>query len=227
MYLTRMFLDHTSRNVRFDAANPDGLHKTVMRLFPDHVGIEPRKTLGILHRLDESADGRLVLHVQSRSRPEFAKLLQGYLLDLRRDPDLLHSGVDENPAVRDVSTERGAIRPGDRFLFRLKANTTRKIGTKSAPDGQRVNGRRVPVRGEGERIDWLSRHAASGGFEVSGVRVRELAAQGRSARFAGALFDGLLEVKEPAQFCAQVEAGVGPAKAFGFGLLSLRRAAGL
>ena len=38
MFLTRAFLDPTSRAVRADAKNPEGLHKTVMRAFPDDVG---------------------------------------------------------------------------------------------------------------------------------------------------------------------------------------------
>jgi CRISPR system Cascade subunit CasE len=224
MYLARLFLDPASRAVRFDVANPDGLHKTVMRLFPNESGPEPRKAHAVLHRLDESPDGRVMLLVQSRSKPNVAGLMPGYLVELDRDPDLAFSGIAENPSIRDVEEERRIISVGDRFLFRLKANTTRKIGTKSGVDGKRVHGQRVPVRRDEARLEWLKRHAVVAGFSVIDVRVREVAARGRDVRLAGVIFDGVLVVNDPAIFRRELEAGIGPAKAFGFGLLSLRRA---
>jgi CRISPR system Cascade subunit CasE len=223
MYLTRMFLDPGSRSVRFDAANPDGLHKTVMRLFPDNMGAEARKAHAVLHRLDEGLDGRLMLLVQSSSKPDTARLLPGYLVDVGQEPDLAFSGIDENPSIRNVSKEREVIGVGDRFLFRLKANTTKKIGTKSGPGAPRVHGQRVPVRGEEARLEWLKRHAEVAGFAFVNVRVRELVPQGRDVRLAGAVFDGVLEVQEASLFLKALGSGIGPAKAFGFGLLSLSR----
>lgn len=223
MHLTRLFLDPASRAVRADVASPDSLHKTVMRLFPMDAGAEPRKAHGVLHRLDESRDGRLMLLVQSRARPNTSALPAGYLTDLSRAPALTAAGVSDNPSVRSVDEERGRIATTDRFAFRLKANTTRKIGTKTGPDGKRVHGRRVPVRGHDARLEWLKRHAAAAGFDVIGVRVTEVPARGRDVRLAGAIFDGILDVKDPGLFREALEAGLGPAKAFGFGLLSIAR----
>jgi CRISPR system Cascade subunit CasE len=37
-------------------------------------------------------------------------------------------------------------------------------------------------------------------------------------------FEGVIEVTEPDLMCRTVSAGIGPAKAFGFGLLSLAKA---
>jgi CRISPR system Cascade subunit CasE len=224
MYLARFFLNPLERNVRFDVANPEGLHKTVMRLFPKDTGPEARKAHAVLHRLDEGSGGQIMLLVQSRSKPDTANLLPRYVNDLTRDPNLAFSGITENPSIRNVDEERKAIGAGDRFLFRLKANTTKKIGTKTAPDGKRVHGQRVPVRGDDARLDWLRRHAKVAGFAFFDVRVREVQARGREVRLAGVLFDGALEVKDPLPFRHALETGIGPAKAFGFGLLSLSRA---
>jgi len=224
MYLARLFLNPAERNVRFDVANPEGLHKTVMRLFPKDTGPEARKAHAVLHRLDEGSGGQIMLLVQSLSKPDAASLPPRYLIDLSQDPELAFSGITDNPSIRNVDEERKAIRAGDRLLFRLKANTTRKIGTKSGPDGKRVHGQRVPVRGDDARLDWLRRHANVAGFAFADVRVRELQARGREVRLAGVLFDGVLEVKDPLLFRHAVETGIGPAKAFGFGLLSLSRA---
>jgi CRISPR system Cascade subunit CasE len=221
MYLSRLFLNPAERSVRLDVANPDGLHKTVMRLFPMNAGPEARKVHGVLHRLDESAGGQLMLLVQSRAKPDPALLLPGYLRNVVQDPELAFAGVTENPSIRNVAEERQAIGVGDRFLFRLKANTTKKIGTKSGSDGRRIHGQRVPVRGDEARLEWLGRHAERAGFAFSDVHVREVQARGQNVRVAGVIFDGVLEVADPTAFRAALEAGIGPAKAYGFGLLSI------
>jgi len=223
MYLTRVFLDPSSGKVRYDATNPDGLHKTVMRLFPDDLGPEPRRACAILHRLDESGPGRLMLLIQSLLPPNAGALPEGYVLDLARSPDLVFSGISDNPSIRDVTDERRSISARDQFHFRLKANTTRKIGTKTDPEGKASNGRRVPLRGDEARLVWLKRHADAAGFTIRDVRIIEVAPRGRQVRMAGALFDGVLEVCDPEVFRRSVQAGVGPGKAFGFGLLSLSR----
>ena len=44
---------------------------------------------------------------------------------------------------------------GQHLRFRLVANPTRKIDTKSGPDGRRRHGRRVPVRID-ELYEWLA-----------------------------------------------------------------------
>jgi CRISPR system Cascade subunit CasE len=222
MYLARLFLEPSARLVRADVANPEGLHKTVMRMFPKDAGPEARKTLGVLHRLDESSDGRLMLLVQSRTKPDTSTLSSDYLLDLAQDAGLVSSGVRENPSIRAVTDERAAIGTGARFHFRLKANTTKKIGTKSGPGGVRNNGKRVEVRGDELRLGWLRRHADASGFAVTGARVTEVKSRGHDVRVAGAIFDGVLEVLDPSVFRKALEEGIGPAKAYGFGLLSIR-----
>lgn len=229
MYLTRAFLNPDSRAVRADLRSPESLHKTVMGAFPDHEGPSPRDAHAVLHRLDEERD-RLVLLVQSRTKPSVDRWPAGYVLAVEQDVDFGAGTVRENPAIRDVSQERASIRAGDRFAFRLCANTTKKIDTKSAPDGQRRHGRRVPVRGDEERLRWLTRHAEKAGFafDVTQVKITEVAAKsGRSANavtVAGARFDGVLVVRDSSAFLVALEKGIGPAKAYGFGLLSVARA---
>jgi CRISPR system Cascade subunit CasE len=131
-----------------------------------------------------------------------------------------------------VSRQRlESLLAGDRLVFRLLANTTRKIATKSAEDGTKRNGRRVPVRGDDARMQWLARHAVAAGFRIEDARVVEEPRSGgphAGARvtFEGARFDGVLTVTDAPTFHAAIRKGLGPAKAFGFGLLSLRRLPG-
>jgi len=227
MYLSRGFLNPISRAVRADLADVASMHRTILRAFPDDSGVSPRKANGVLHRIDEDPQrGRFVLLVSSGTRPDFTRLPEGYFLDLS-DEFTLATG--ENPAVREVSEERGRIRRDDCFVFRLLANVTRRVETKSAPDGTRSNGRRVPVRGDGARLAWLSRRATSAGFGVEDVRMLEV--QSRSGRdsdglltFSGVQFDGRLKVADVDAFRTILAGGIGPAKAYGFGLLSVARA---
>jgi CRISPR system Cascade subunit CasE len=229
MYLTRAFLDPKSREVRADIRSPESLHKTVMRAFPGGAGMSPRSAHGVLHRLDQDRGDRLVLLVQSRIKPMIERWAAGYVLDIGGDVDLAFSSVGENPAIRNVAAERVALRPGRRLAFRLRANTTRKVDTKTGPDGTKRHGRRVPVRDDEERLRWLARHAEPAGFEFdeSEVRVTEVAATcgrgGKSVTVGGALFEGALIVRDADRFVRAIEAGIGPAKAYGFGLLSIAK----
>jgi CRISPR system Cascade subunit CasE len=151
----------------------------------------------------------------------------GYVLKMEGDLDLAFTGIGENPAIRRVNVERAAIQAGRRFVFRLRANTTKKIDTKSGPNSVRRHGRHVPVRGDDERMAWFTRHADAAGFAVDGgnVRMIEIRAMGgrgaKSVTVAGALFEGVLVVGDADRFRAALEAGIGPAKAYGFGLLSI------
>lgn len=228
MYLSRCFLNPLSRAVRTDLGDIAGLHKTIMRAFPDVAGATPREEHGVLHRVEEDTRrGRYTLLVQSCTRPDFGALPSGYFLDVATDLDLAAAGVLENPSVRSVADERQRIAAGDRFAFRVHANTTRKIDTKSGPDGARKNGRRVPVRGDEARIAWLERHAVRAGFALADVQCAELARRSGTrgsgrVTFGGARFDGILTVTDPESFRIGLATGIGPGKAFGFGLLSIQ-----
>ncbi|MCK6589666.1 MAG: type I-E CRISPR-associated protein Cas6/Cse3/CasE [Polyangiaceae bacterium] len=228
MYLARAFLNPISRAVRADLADVMGLHRTLMRAFPDDAGLTPRKQHGVLYRVDEDVRrGRVVLLVQSATRPDFARLPAGYILDLGDDFDS-EAGVPENPAVRAVDEERGRIAVHDRFAFRLRANTTKRIPKLDRETNSKTkNGQRVPVRGDDGRLAWLARHAQKAGFVPEAVRLTEVPPRAGGGRreltFAGAIFEGRLRVTDADAFRAALAEGIGPAKAFGFGLLSIQR----
>lgn len=181
MYLARGVLNPASREVQRDLADAAHLHRTVMRVFPDQLGPDPRERVGVLHRVDEDRRrGELVLFLQSKEMPDFSRLPLGYFTSVADDLDRAFADQTGNPQVRSVAREREGIAVNDRFVFRLKANTTKKILTKSLPDGTKRNGKRVPVRGDEDRMKWLARRAKQGGFQVDSVRVGELQLVGGS-----------------------------------------------
>ena len=227
LYLSRLVLDPRSGLVRMALADVALLHRHVMSGFPDDVGVAPRAQHAVLWRLD-SVDDRLDLLVQSSVRPDWSRV------------DQLLSAT---PEVRAAGEILSSLVPGTVLRFRLVANPTRKIDTKTGSDGIRRNGRRVPLRDEVALLEWLVRKAAASGFTVgadpvaaaasvvvnrlgdSHGRRREDQTGGRADLvFGGVQFDGRLTVTDPTTFCDAVATGFGPGKAFGYGLLTVARA---
>lgn len=54
-------------------------------------------------------------------------------------------GQHQNPACRCLDVPYQSLGTGAALVFRLRANPTRKIDTKTGPDGQRNNGQRVEL----------------------------------------------------------------------------------
>ena len=229
MYLSRLVLDPRSREAGRDLGDVHQMHRTVMSAFPqvkEQGGV--RAGLAVLHRLDIVQRGaNVALLVQSGEEPDWSCLPEGYLFNVDSE------GL--NPATKSISDALLSLRKGQVLRFRLRANPTKKIDTKSGPDGQRRNGRRVELRTETQQIEWLSRRADRAGFSLVPVypgsnapAVRVGASEklrgrttNRLVTLAGALFDGLLEVIDPDKLRLAVREGIGPGKAFGCGLLSL------
>lgn len=120
--------------------------------------------------------------------------------------------------------------------FRLNANPTRRLA--NGP----FKGNRVSVgRGPEAILGWLARKGEDGGFElmfekiednwdprwriVTGLsRAWKEADDGKQRNemsFAYANIDGVLAITDPQAFSKTLRTGIGPAKSFGFGLLSL------
>ena len=229
MYLSRLVLDPRSREAGRDLGDVHQMHRTVMSAFPqfkEQGGA--RSGLSVLHRLDIDQRGsNIALLVQSGSSPDWSCLPEGYLFNLDRE--------GRNPATKSISDALVSLHRGQVLRFRLRANPTRKIDTKSGPNGQRRNGKRVDLRTESQQIEWLSRRADRAGFRLvpaypdgNAPAVRVGASEklrgrttNRLVTLAGVLFDGLLEVADPDKLRLAIREGIGPGKAFGCGLLSL------
>lgn len=243
MYLSRLILNPMSREARRDLADCQALHQRIMYAFPDlgtPVG-DARARNGVLHRVEtQPRSGQVALLVQSLMAPDWSRLPPRYLLDTGGDP--------VNPVVKPLEGAYKALVSGDTLIFRLRANPTRKVDTKSGPDGQQRNGRRVPLRGEDAWVSWLTKKGETHGFQVLSVRAsasgappvpdarasREAPLTGwrRAGREEGAvsrltiapiLFEGRLRVTDAAAFQQALAEGIGPAKAYGCGLLSVAR----
>lgn len=131
---------------------------------------------------------------------------------------------------------------GQRLAFSLCANP---VVTKTGSTGKPVRhdvvmDTKTTSRQTGEAIaqaeliqeagySWLSRRAGKNGFQLEALRVggyrqhRLLKARGRNPiRFSTLDFDGVMTVMEPDRLRRTLFDGIGPAKAFGCGLLLVR-----
>ena len=239
LYLSRILLNPRSRRAMSELLHPYEMHRTLMRAFPDTGNKNPgdaREEFGVLFRTETSAkaDGTVKIYVQSLTEPDWSFLdrIDGYL-DSR-------AGVSYE--YKDVMPVLDKIRKGNRFAFRLRANPTKRIGNREDP----MKGKRVELFREEEQIQWLLRKSNErekglpGGFALlmekgndgpcCPVKVRpEGKMTGRRGKGEGksmtthlsVLFEGLLEVTDENAFLQTVVRGIGSAKAFGFGLLSL------
>ncbi|MCA0270879.1 MAG: type I-E CRISPR-associated protein Cas6/Cse3/CasE [Proteobacteria bacterium] len=149
------------------------------------------------------------------------------------------------PAVQDFAPD---LRAGDRLAFALRVNATRTEKTGGLSAGGREKKRHVdlvmdglPPPGPGragarmavaQKVaeGWLAGQGARAGFRPDKVVAGDYSVaqipreRGKPLRFGILDLEGLLTVTEPAAFLAALAHGFGRAKAFGCGLMLIRRA---
>ena len=203
MHLSRLRLNPQSRQARRDWGDVYELHRTLVR---GVVGLDdPQADVGrILFRAEPVADGPPTLLVQSERQP------------LWTGPPFDGDYLDEPAAV---TTLMESLPAEGNLRFRLRANPTVK-----------KDGKRWGIFAEEARRAWLDRKAAAGGFAVDPATLLVTPEPrvygrkgGRTLTFDSVRFDGHLTVADPAAFLQTLHAGIGSAKAFGFGLLSVMR----
>ena len=230
MYLSQLMLNPRSRQVRSERGDPYQMHRTLCRAWANDTSPEEGKAVLLqarpLYRLDESPKGEIMLLVQSQLEPDWRFLdASGYLL-----------------RGAQTKTFSPQLQNGQMLSFRLRANPTKCA---VAPDQKTGRGKRVGIFKEDERRAWLLRQAARCGFEIPVVGALEDGApvhdfrltdekalratpegphKSTQAVLSAALFEGRLVVSDAKVFSDALENGIGAAKAFGFGLLSLKRA---
>ena len=177
--------------------SPVGIHKQIGFAFPASLPDEERV---LWRREDED-----MLLVQSKYPPVW-----------RAAWNIGDTQVQEFQ-VEDLVREK-------RYSFRLLANTTKSVFQKDG--GEAVRGRVVGLYTVPEQRAWLFSRSGDLGVEILSVQVsrseRWRFQNGRhTVTLAVTQFDGVLRVRDVEAVREAVITGVGPAKAFGCGLLSL------
>lgn len=244
-YLTRLFPNLRSYHVRDALRNPYQMHRNLMAAFPDVGADTPaRSHFKVLHRLDVVPDPltrspRPAVLVQSAVEPDW----------LRLHHDDNGASWTERFNTKPFNPTPEWFARADVVRFRLRANPSKRLHRRSTDaDGNRVDahaiGKRVEIRSPEQQHQWLVRQGAHHGFELVQVRAQpdteapvfdvadkpEGKAIARkpdgknnviTITHAAVLFEGFLRVRNACDLVDALLNGIGPAKAFGFGLLSL------
>jgi CRISPR system Cascade subunit CasE len=202
IYLTQVLLDFATAT-RLGLRDSYDWHQAVWQAFPGRDGMRR----DFLTRLDALREGFRLLIVSPVEpvRPEWCPAGAGQWAS---------KPIPENYFSRD------------RYAFQLCANPTRKVVKLAAGGNPTKNGRRIPLRTHEELLAWLRRKGEHGGFSVDedGLYIFPrgrgyFERRGMRGLHSAVEFRGILEVDEPAKFHEAFTHGIGPAKAFGFGLL--------
>lgn len=185
------------------------------------IHVERNSSAGFLFRVDYEPRGTTIL-VQSAIKPDWKYAFHnaGHLL----------------AAFPETAEFQPQFKKGQSMQFRLAANPVRRLSKHSSgKDGKPVEtssiGKRVPVRPEKLR-DWLIGKAEGKGFSVNECSLcvqpgylyfKKPGEKQQGGRLRYARYEGTLQVTDSDRFNETLCKGVGPGKAFGFGLLSVKK----
>jgi CRISPR system Cascade subunit CasE len=188
--------------------NPYMVHKKIWNLFPDKAD-EKRSFLFRVENLGQKGVQHILL--QSSYEPQPAN---GELVLLNKPKKVQFDGITNGASYR----------------FLLRANPTKKIkdsGGKTTNQGKV----RVPIIDEDEIIAWLSRQF-EGLAEIKAVTLaqqdllyfhKNKGNQKHVGKIQTVTYSGILTVVESESLVNKMKDGIGPAKAFGCGLLTLAK----
>ncbi|GAA1870932.1 type I-E CRISPR-associated protein Cas6/Cse3/CasE [Myceligenerans crystallogenes] len=215
MHLTRCEIDPAQRGARRLLGSPQAMHAAVLGGF-DH--------------LDDAAkqDGRLLWRVDQGPAVTWLYVVSG--AEPRLDGLLEQAGTPGTQQTRPYGRVLERLEAGQRWAFRLRGNP---VYSAANPDGGR--GRRVAYAGVAGQTEWLLKKAEGTGvwlgkedepdFAVTRRGVAQFGRRSdgtqRQVTLAWAQFDGVLEVRDPELLRDAMTGGVGRAKGYGCGLLTL------
>jgi len=202
MFLSRIELDTTRDETMRAISSPQILHAIIEGCFS-----EKNRTLW---RLD-SLRGRLFLLVVSEIVPRFENLATQLCK------------IGETGQTKDYNAFLANIKNGQQLRFRLRGNTVRSLAS-----GNDKRGKVVPCSNEISKRQWLINKAASNGFTLD-KHPFVMAETGQMRFFRNrnpvdisySTFEGVLTVEDAGLFVRALTNGIGRAKAYGCGLMTV------
>ena len=216
LYLSRLILNTRSARVQLANARASEMHKLLMTAFRGLDSDTARRDVGLLYRLEGGgASEEQVLLVQSHAEPCWDAPSEAELV--------VNGGVD----VKEIGSIFGVMSEGRMLRFRVLLNARSRINISADIRGTNKINLDVP-----DLVDWFGRRRGTLGFALSkggggevqlDVSRRQLVSRGYNLDDAimGCMVDGVLSITDNEVFERTVREGVGRARTYGFGLLSL------
>ena len=204
-HLSLMRLNPGNRRCRGDMTDPQDMHRSLMSMFPPAPdgSDSPRRHFRILWRIEPA--GSPTLLVQSSSAPDFHKLPSGYA----------------SCQTKSIDDHLASLATGLAIAYRVVLNPV-KISRRSDTERRTV----IP---SSERAAWWASLAPKMGLRLHGAPVltglhdRYLRRSGAPFRLYSVRVDGAAEIADPDLLRAAAADGIGRAKAWGCGLLTVAR----
>lgn len=200
IYLTRVLTNNVEA-AKYKLSDSYGWHQELWKIFPDLPDGSPRD---FLHRVDFSGDSIIVWIIAPRK------------------PIPPSWGIWETKEVAN------SFLTHDKYEFSLRANPTVKKVVRLDDGTRKKNGRRTAISSIDELKQWLiSQKAPEAGISINWCNceppVKEVfLCREKFGTHTRVDFSGVLTVADREKFTHAYLNGIGPAKAFGFGLLLLR-----
>lgn len=177
--------------------NPYEIHRHLWRFFPGM----PDDKRSFLYRVYYGKDNEpLRILMQSFHEPSASNNVNGCFISRKKT---------FNPVLKEE----------DSLRFVLCANPTKRLAKERC---------RVPLIDEDQLIEWLQKKIDNAAklvrAEIIDNRNLYFRKSGKAGKVVTTTFSGQIIVSDPARMRSILENGIGPAKAFGCGLLSLARA---
>lgn len=192
-------------------SSPEIMHAAVMSSFPAMSG-DNRP----LWRIDGVGECVYII-VQSRTKPDFTHIVEQFGWPAS---DQKWDSLDYGPFLSRI--EEGKV-----YRFRLRANPTKSVwnGVKGS------RGKVCDHITAEQQLQWLRTKAGRCGFSISerdttgaSIVKREVLrfkSKGNSVTISVVTFEGFLKVTDREAFLKSIECGIGRAKAYGCGMLSV------
>lgn len=206
VFLSRVYLDDKSRETMRLLSSPEFTHGAVESAF---AGQRQRR----LWRVDGLA-GRCCLLVLSPDTPDFAQLVQRYGFP----------GETSAWLTKPYELLLDRLGKGQPWQFRLKANPVRSV-----PLEQGSRGKVMAHVTTDQQKEWLLSRAASNGFALEPDAFEVVHTQwlrfhkghGHEVTLRTATFEGRLTIADVDKFRSALVQGIGRAKAYGCGLMTI------
>lgn len=196
-------------------ASPRTMHGAVIGGLAEYSAVERT-----LWRVDAPNPRRPSLLVVTESKPDWTHIVEqaGW------------PGADgDHCVIRDYGPVLDSLTTGQKFGFRVTANPVHSIPRRPSATTERRTTRTGLGTGDAQ-LAWFRQRAERWGFEIANDALRISASERRSFTKNGrgtkvtlttANFEGTLRVASPDAFVHTLRSGLGPAKAYGCGLLAL------
>lgn len=198
-------------------ASPQKLHAAVECSFPSIADKEFRT----LWRIDRLSNALYIL-VLSDGKPDFTHIVEQFGWP----------GAKQKWETKKYAPLLESIEVGQKWQFRLRANPVHSVKQPgNLPEEKPVKRGKVYAHVTVQQQEqWLLERAAKYGFRlqegsfcVVQQEVKKFKRQGQPVTLGIATFEGILEVEDVVLFLRTLTCGIGRAKAYGCGLLTIAR----